>query len=99
MALTRWDYPGTRSTTRSTTELLERGVARQHKGADHTLAALKSIQAARPGGYRLFVICEYVPRNISGHHDLRAAAQEFEGVHVPGDPVQQFLGGNASAYR
>jgi hypothetical protein len=26
------------------------------KGADHTLAALKSIRAARPGGYRLFVI-------------------------------------------
>ena len=32
------------------------GVVREHKGADHTLAALKSIRAARPGGYRLFVI-------------------------------------------
>jgi transposase len=32
------------------------GVTRERKGADHTLAALKSIQAARPGGYRLFVI-------------------------------------------
>jgi hypothetical protein len=29
------------------------GVTREHKGADHTLAALKSIRAARPGGYRL----------------------------------------------
>ena len=32
------------------------GVTREHKGGDHTLAALKSIRAARPGGYRLFVI-------------------------------------------
>ena len=32
------------------------GVTREHKGAGHTLAALKSIRAARPGGYRLFVI-------------------------------------------
>jgi transposase len=40
------------------------GVTREHKGAVHTLAALKSIRASRPGGYRLFVIMEYVPRNI-----------------------------------
>ena len=33
-----------------------RGVTREHKGAVHTLAALKSIRASRPGGYRLFVI-------------------------------------------
>jgi len=31
-------------------------VVREHKGADHTLAALKSVRAARPDGYRLFVI-------------------------------------------
>jgi DDE superfamily endonuclease len=31
-------------------------VVRERKGADHTLAALRSIRAARPGGYRLFVI-------------------------------------------
>ena len=28
------------------------GVTREHKGAVHTLAALKSIRASRPGGYR-----------------------------------------------
>jgi hypothetical protein len=39
-------------------------VTRKREGADHTLAALKSIRAARPGGYRLFVILDYVPRNI-----------------------------------
>ena len=39
------------------------GVVREHKGADHTLAALKSIRAARPGGYRLFVICDNLSAN------------------------------------
>jgi len=40
-----------------------RGVVREHKGADHTLAALKSIRAARPGGYRLFVIMDNLRAN------------------------------------
>ena len=40
-----------------------RGVVREHKGADHTLAALKSIRAARPGGYRLFVILDNLSAN------------------------------------
>ena len=39
------------------------GVVREHKGADHTLAALKSIRAARPGGYRLFVITDNLSAN------------------------------------
>jgi phosphatidylserine/phosphatidylglycerophosphate/cardiolipin synthase-like enzyme len=33
------------------------------KGGDHTLAALKSIRAARPGGYRLFVILDNLSAN------------------------------------
>jgi hypothetical protein len=32
------------------------GVVRERKGGDHTLAALKSIRATRPGGYRLFIL-------------------------------------------
>jgi len=40
------------------------GITREHKGTGHTLAALKSIRAARPGGYRLFIITDYVPRDI-----------------------------------
>jgi transposase len=40
-----------------------RGVTREHKGGDHTLAALKSIRAARPGGYRLFVILDNLSAN------------------------------------
>jgi DDE superfamily endonuclease len=36
-------------------------VTREHKGGGRTLAALKSIRAARPGGYRLFVIMDNLP--------------------------------------
>jgi transposase len=39
------------------------GVIRARKGGDHTLAALKSIRAARPGGYRLFVILDNLSAN------------------------------------
>ena len=39
------------------------GVTHEHKGAAHTLAALKSIRAARPGGYRLFVILDNLSAN------------------------------------
>ncbi len=36
---------------------------RERKGGDHTLTALKSIRAARPGGYRLFVILDNLSAN------------------------------------
>jgi len=39
------------------------GVIRARKGADHTLAALKSIRAAQPGGYRLYVILDNLSAN------------------------------------
>jgi transposase len=39
------------------------GVTREHKGGGRTLAALKSIRAARPGGYRLFVIMDNLSAN------------------------------------
>ena len=39
------------------------GITRHRKGGDHTLAALKSIRAARPGGYRLFVIMDNLSAN------------------------------------
>jgi transposase len=39
------------------------GVIRARKGGDHTLAALKSIRAARPGGYRLYVILDNLSAN------------------------------------
>ena len=40
------------------------GVTRRRKGGDHTLAALKSIRTARPDGAPIYVIMEYVPRNM-----------------------------------
>lgn len=40
-----------------------RGVTRRRKGGDYTLAALKTIRAARPGGYRLFVILDNLSAN------------------------------------
>jgi hypothetical protein len=39
------------------------GVVRERKGADRTLAALRSIRAARPGGYLLFVIMDNLSAN------------------------------------
>ncbi len=39
------------------------GVMRARKGAGHTLAALKSIRASRPGGYRLYVILDNLSAN------------------------------------
>jgi transposase len=39
------------------------GVTRRRKGGDHTLAALQSIRAARPGGYRLFVTLDNLSAN------------------------------------
>jgi transposase len=39
------------------------GVLRERKGADHTLAALQSVRAVRPGGYRLYVILDNLSAN------------------------------------
>jgi transposase len=39
------------------------GVTRTRKGGGHTLAALKSIRAARPGRYRLYVILDNLSAN------------------------------------
>jgi hypothetical protein len=39
------------------------GITRRRKGADHTLAALKSIRAARPDGERLSVILDNLSAN------------------------------------
>jgi hypothetical protein len=39
------------------------GVTRRRKGADHTLSALQSIQAARPDGQQLYVILDNLSAN------------------------------------
>jgi transposase len=39
------------------------GITRRRKGADHTLAALRSIRAARPDGERIYVILDNLSAN------------------------------------
>lgn len=39
------------------------GITRERKGADHTLAALKSIRARQPGRYRIYVILDNLSAN------------------------------------
>jgi transposase len=39
------------------------GITRRRKGGDHTLAALKSIRAARPDGAPIYVICDNLSAN------------------------------------
>jgi transposase len=39
------------------------GVTRRRKGGDHTLAALKSVRAARPDRYRIYVIMDNLSAN------------------------------------
>ena len=56
-----------------------RGITREHKGADHTLAALKPIRAARPGGYRLFVIMDNLAANKTPAFS-RLAQRRIAGV-------------------
>src|SRR5450755_1394068 len=53
------------------------GVTRRRKGGDHSLAALQSIRAARPGGYRLFVMLD----NLS--------ANKTPAIRAPGAPGQR----------
>ncbi len=60
------------------------GVTRLRKGADHTLAALKSIRAARPVGYRLFVILDNLSANKTAA--IRRWAQR-ENVELCFTPV------------
>ena len=59
------------------------GVVRERKGADHTLAALKSIRAARPGGYRLFVIMDNLSANKTPAIRRWAQRQNAEVCFTP----------------
>ena len=59
------------------------GVLRERKGADHTLAALKSIRDARPGGYRLFVILDNLSANKTAAIRRWAARANVELCFTP----------------
>ncbi len=74
-----------------------RGVVREHKGADHTLAALKSIRAARPGGCRLFVILGNLPANKTPAIRRRAKRENVELCLTPANaswasPIEAHFG-------
>jgi len=60
-----------------------RGVTRRRKGGDHTLAALQSIRAARPGGYRLFVIMDNLSANKTPAIRARAGRANVELCFTP----------------
>ena len=66
-----------------------RGITREHKGAGHTLAALKSIRAARPDGYRLFVIMDNLAANKTPA--IRRWAQR-ENAELCFTPRERILG-------
>jgi transposase len=59
------------------------GVTRRRKGGDHTLAALQSIRAARPGGYRLFVIMDNLSANKTPAIRARADQANAELCFTP----------------
>ena len=73
------------------------GVTREHKGAGDTLAALKSIRAARPGGYRLFVILDNLAANKTPAIRRRARRENVELCLTPtsaswANPIEAHFG-------
>jgi transposase len=59
------------------------GVIRRRKGADHTLAALQSIRAARLAGYRLYVILDNLSANKTPAIRRWAAKHNVELCFTP----------------
>jgi transposase len=57
------------------------GVVRRRKGADHTLAALKSIRAARPDGAPIYVILDNLRQQDGGDPGLGAQEQGPAVLH------------------
>jgi len=50
-------------------------VSRRRKGADHTLAALKSIRAARPDGAPIYVILDNLSANKTPAEDVPGSGE------------------------
>ncbi len=82
-----------------------RGITGEHKGAGHTLAALKPVRAARPDGYRLFVIMDnlaagktpaircWARRENAGPCFTPANASRANPVEAQSGPVRTFVMG------
>ncbi|MET8146708.1 IS630 family transposase [Sphaerisporangium sp. NPDC005288] len=59
------------------------GITRTRKGADHTLAAFKTIRAARPDGAPIYVICDNLSANKTPAIRAWAAANKVELCLTP----------------
>jgi transposase len=59
------------------------GVTRRRKGGGNTLAALKSIRARRPDGYRVYVICDNLSANKTPAIRTWAEAANVELCFTP----------------
>jgi transposase len=73
------------------------GVLHEHKGGGHTLAALKSIRAARPDGAPIYVICDNLSCNTTPAIKRWAAAHKVELCLTPtnaswADPIEAQFG-------
>jgi hypothetical protein len=64
------------------------GVMRRRKGGDHSLAALKSIRAARPDGAPIYVIMD----NLSANKTPKIRVGEAQQLRALSDPDQRVLG-------
>ena len=73
------------------------GVLHEHKGGVHTLAAFKSIRAARPDGAPIYVICDNLSANTTPAIRRWAAAHKVELCLTPtnaswADPIEAQFG-------
>jgi transposase len=73
------------------------GVTRRRKGADHTLAALKSIRAARPDGAPIYVILDNLSANKTPAIRAWAARNKVELCFTPtnaswANPIEAHFG-------
>jgi transposase len=73
------------------------GVVRRRKGGDHTLAALKSIRAARPDGAPIYVILDNLSANTTPAIKKWAGAHNVELCLTPtysswADPIEAQFG-------
>ena len=73
------------------------GVLHEHKGGAHTLAALKSIRAARPDGAPIYIVCDNLSCNTTAAIRTWAAAHKVELCPTPtnaswADPIEAQFG-------
>ena len=73
------------------------GVLHEHKGGAHTLAALKTVRAARPDGAPIYIVCDNLSCNTTAAIRTWAAAHKVELCPTPtnaswADPIEAQFG-------